>query len=94
MPVERQQRRTLSPTLQDLERIEGIQDLMHAITRFIDPVRPQNGPNNIAYVYLAFCQSLQAQGIASIDSMPSFTISYRGQEHTVSTLQLSVSTSE
>jgi hypothetical protein len=86
MTDNQRQDRTLSPTLEDLDRVTGINDLTYAITRFIDPTRSHNGPKNIAYVYLAFCKTLQAQGIASIDSMPSFDILYRGLQHTVSAL--------
>jgi hypothetical protein len=86
MPDNQRQDRTLSPTLEDLDRVTGINDLTYAITRFIDPTRSHDGPKNVAYVYLAFCQTLQAQGIASIESMPSLDISYRGLLHTVSVL--------
>jgi hypothetical protein len=79
MPIQGGPCRTLCPFLQDLERIKGIEDLTHAITRFIDPSRLQNGPDHVAYVYLAFCQALQSQGMASIKAMPSFEISYRDQ---------------
>jgi hypothetical protein len=87
MPDNQRQDRTLSPTMEELDRVTGISDLTYAITRFIDPTRSHNGPKNVAYVYLAFCQTLQAQNLASIDSMPSFDISYRGLQHTVSALQ-------
>ena len=86
MPGDQCRDRTLSPTLEELDRVTGINDLTYAITRFIDPTRLHNTPKNVAYVYLAFCQTLQAQEIASIDSMPSFDISYRGLQHTVSVL--------
>jgi hypothetical protein len=55
------QDRTLSPTLEDLDRVTGITDLTYAITRFIDPTRSLNGPKNIAYVYLAFSDSASAR---------------------------------
>lgn len=77
---------TLSPQLQDLERVDGINNLTEAISRFVKPSRPQNSPMNVAYVYLAFCQSLQLEGIASFETMPSFQISYRSQTHTVSSI--------
>jgi hypothetical protein len=88
MPDDQRQDRTLSATVQDLDRVTGINDLTYAITRFIDPTRSRNDPDNVAYVYLALCQTLQAQDIASIESMPSFDISYRGLQHTVSVVPL------
>jgi hypothetical protein len=84
MPVDQSPSRILSPTLQDLEKIVGIDDLNTAITRFVDPSRAKNGPDNVAYIYLVVCEAFQSQGIVSVNAMPSFDITYREQTYTVS----------